>query len=452
MRLRLPLVGEWPVSTPYGEDGHMAIDYACPEGTKVLASHSGIVIYEHTDQGGIVARVTGAECYTRYAHLLGYWVTNGAQVNASDQIAVSGNTGTATTGPHLHFAAYRLNGTPFDPTPYMGEEAKVSIGSYQFQGGAAAWMRQHVQASGATMIKQIQPDYNDISWFAGDIIGRLWWDNEPDKALVWEGAAGAIKWWNMAQPRIAKCPGIKLWECPNEVAIWDGATANLWCDFELKRIAILHANVLKAVSGCTSTGRWESWVYPHLFNVFTVTDYWEVHEYGMRAMTPDGWHLLRYRKVIAQLKAAGVRVPPFIIGETGIDYSGNPNTDGWKAQGITAAQYAAQLNAYLLECAKDPEVVCVTPFVWSHQGWPSFEMDEAVSSLYTNYVKNLQPVPPPHEGLPTDETSTNPKILVQKSRWWLEEMQRQYEAGKLDYANRIRLSLIDLMYRAENSL
>jgi len=313
-------------------------------------------------------------------------------------------------------------------------------------------MRQHVKASGARMIKQIQPDYNPTDWFDGEVIGRLWWDNEPDKALMWEGAAGADKWWAMAKDRIARCPNIKIWEGPNEIAIYSDVYANLFCDFETRRISILHANGLKAVSGCTSTGCWESWVYAYLHDVFKATDYWEVHEYGMRTMTLDGWHLLRYRKVIAQLKAAGVRVPPIIIGETGIDYAGNPITDGWKAQGITAAEYAAQLNAYLLECAKDPEVVLVTPFVWAAQGWPSFDMTEDVSGLYTNYVKALQPPAPIHEGLPTDETSTSPKILVQKCRWWLEEWTRQCEASNTDYARRIQLALIQLMYRAENAI
>lgn len=50
-----------------------------------------------------------------------------------------------------------------------------------------------------------------------------------------------------------------------------------------------------------------------------------------------------------------------------------------------------------------------------------------------------------------DETATDAKTLVQKCRWWLEEMQRQAEAGNAAYAERIRLSLIQLLYRAENS-
>ena len=39
-----------------------------------------------------------------------------------------------------------------------------------------------------------------------------------------------------------------------------------------------------------------------------------------------------------------------------------------------------------------------------------------------------------------------------ESQWWAEEMHRQYEAGNLDRAQAIRLSLIDLLYRLEGAL
>lgn len=398
MQLHWPLPPEFnEITTQYGEliDGvpHLAIDIGCPEGSSVLASHNGILSYESTLLGGIVARVTGDQCYTRYCHLQGYWADNGEQVKAGDKIALSDNTGTASTGPHLHWECHTPDGVFVNPMEFelKTEVQQVGVGSYQFQGSAASWARQQVKASGVKMIKQIQPDYVD-SWFNGDVIGRLWWDGEPDKQLVWQGIAGADAWWVMAKPRIVKCPSIKLWEGPNEEAIDTVVKARLFNEFELRRITILHLNGLQAVSGSTSTGCWEPFVYPYIYDVFRTTDFWEVHEYGMHTMAlTDTGHLLRYRRLIKQLKAAGIRVPPIIIGETGIDYASNPITDGWQAQGITAAQYADQLIAYLKEVAKDPEVVLATPFVWSAQGWPSFDITEAVSSLYTNYIKGAQP-------------------------------------------------------------
>ena len=268
----------------------------------------------------------------------------------------------------------------------------MSKGSYQFQGAPTEFGKRHVRESGVKLINQIQPDYLGIGQACEGVesIGRLWWPGEPDKELVWKGGQGANEWWELARPRIRKCPLIKKWRGPNEVAIDTVAKALSYLAFEMRRITILHLDGLEAISGCTSTGCWEPWVYPHLYDIFRTTDYWEVHEYGMRYMNlGDTGHLLRYRRLIKQLKAAGIRIPPIIIGETGIDYAGNPTLDGWQ-KWATPEQYVGQLIAYLQEVAKDPEVILVTPFVWSDQGWPSFNHTEYVSQLYTQYIKSSQ--------------------------------------------------------------
>jgi hypothetical protein len=56
------------------------------------------------------------------------------------------------------------------------------------------------------------------------------------------------------------------------------------------------------------------------------------------------------------------------------------------------------------------------------------------------------------EGLPNEETATDAKTLVVKARWWMEEWQRTADANFALRAEDIRLSLIDLLYRAENAL
>jgi hypothetical protein len=60
-------------------------------------------------------------------------------------------------------------------------------------------------------------------------------------------------------------------------------------------------------------------------------------------------------------------------------------------------------------------------------------------------------MPPEREPLPEDERG-EPPLLAEKARWWLEEMQRQYEASNLERAQAIRLSLITLLYRLEGAL
>jgi hypothetical protein len=70
-------------------------------------------------------------------------------------------------------------------------------------------------------------------------------------------------------------------------------------------------------------------------------------------------------------------------------------------------------------------------------------------SWFTDLVdKELHPA----AGLPEGEPSNDPAILAQKIRWWLEEIQRQSQAGHADYANVLRLSLIKLTYRLEAAL
>lgn len=55
------------------------------------------------------------------------------------------------------------------------------------------------------------------------------------------------------------------------------------------------------------------------------------------------------------------------------------------------------------------------------------------------------------DGLPSEELATDAKTLVNKARWWVEEWVRWSEAGYGIRAHELQLSLIALMYRAENA-
>jgi murein DD-endopeptidase MepM/ murein hydrolase activator NlpD len=93
----------------YGLAGHNGLDYRAPEGTPVLAMHSGIArIYDQGVAGlGRYVKVAyldgrGVERYvTRYAHLSQWRVTDGQRVRRGDVLGLSGNTGNST-GAHLH--------------------------------------------------------------------------------------------------------------------------------------------------------------------------------------------------------------------------------------------------------------------------------------------------------------------------------------------------------------
>ena len=110
---RQPFRGEFPISQGYGvttgtdANGHTGIDYACPEGTEILASADGVVMFSQFDSTGygnavIIQHNDGKS--TVYAHLSKINVVQRQKVNQSDVIGLSGNTGNST-GPHLHFEA-----------------------------------------------------------------------------------------------------------------------------------------------------------------------------------------------------------------------------------------------------------------------------------------------------------------------------------------------------------
>lgn len=92
---------------------HYALDFASkPQAPDVFAAHSGRVIESYYGaEGGNTITLRGefsekCDVITRYLHLESRAVANGASVAAGQRIGRQGNTGTATTGPHLHFEVW----------------------------------------------------------------------------------------------------------------------------------------------------------------------------------------------------------------------------------------------------------------------------------------------------------------------------------------------------------
>ena len=83
--------------------GHNGIDYACPEGTPVVAAHSGVCTVNSDPSGyGLYVVVTGPDYRTIYAHLRAVRVVDNQPVTRGEQIGESGSSGNST-GPHLHW-------------------------------------------------------------------------------------------------------------------------------------------------------------------------------------------------------------------------------------------------------------------------------------------------------------------------------------------------------------
>lgn len=98
------------ITTPYKKTGkmwskgyHTGVDYACKEGTDILAVADGKV--EAANWGKsygtqIVQKVEGG--WVIYAHLSKSLVKAGDMLTMGQHIGESGNTGNSS-GPHLHF-------------------------------------------------------------------------------------------------------------------------------------------------------------------------------------------------------------------------------------------------------------------------------------------------------------------------------------------------------------
>ena len=95
---------------------HPGVDIVCAEGTPVLATAAGEVIFsgfDSTAYGYMVVVRHNDSITTLYGHNKELLVEVGQTVPVGSRIALSGNTG-HSTAPHLHYEI-RINDEPIDP-------------------------------------------------------------------------------------------------------------------------------------------------------------------------------------------------------------------------------------------------------------------------------------------------------------------------------------------------
>ena len=120
-----PLPGHTYISCHFGEvdafgnAGHRGTDIPAPEGTPILAAHSGTVLISgwNDSYGNQVLLDNGAGLSTRYAHMTQTAVTAGEAVTAGQVIGYVGSTGDST-GNHLHFEVMQ-GGVRVDPLSFV---------------------------------------------------------------------------------------------------------------------------------------------------------------------------------------------------------------------------------------------------------------------------------------------------------------------------------------------
>lgn len=100
--------------------GHFGIDLVAPPNEVVKATLEGTVIMSTwTLETGYVIQIQhGNELLSVYKHNAALFKSVGEKVVAGDAIAIVGNSGELTTGPHLHFELWH-NRVPLNPADYI---------------------------------------------------------------------------------------------------------------------------------------------------------------------------------------------------------------------------------------------------------------------------------------------------------------------------------------------
>ncbi len=101
-------------------EGHYGIDLVAPENTPVKACLDGVVLdaYWNLESGNVIIIQHDHGLISFYKHNSQILKRTGAKVRAGDVIAIIGNTGEMSTGPHLHFELWH-DKMPLNPAEFI---------------------------------------------------------------------------------------------------------------------------------------------------------------------------------------------------------------------------------------------------------------------------------------------------------------------------------------------
>lgn len=114
-----PVSGEISAGFNASED-HLGVDILAPQNTAIKAARDGIVfLSEFTSANGNVIGIQhDNNLITFYKHNSQLLKKVGDRVKAGEAVAIIGNTGELTSGPHLHFELWH-EGQAVDPTEFL---------------------------------------------------------------------------------------------------------------------------------------------------------------------------------------------------------------------------------------------------------------------------------------------------------------------------------------------
>lgn len=106
---------------------HYGTDIVSDRSSAIKTIANGTVIYSDwtVDNGYTIGIQHGDNLLSVYKHNAVLLKETGDFVNAGDAIAIYGNSGSLSTGPHLHFELWH-NGTPLDPEDYISFDRSLN--------------------------------------------------------------------------------------------------------------------------------------------------------------------------------------------------------------------------------------------------------------------------------------------------------------------------------------
>ncbi len=117
----IPPISGGTISEPYGPDNkHYGIDVMAPKNTPVKAIMDGFVFASDwtLETGNTIGIQHANNLISFYKHNSVLLKKSGSQVKAGEAIAIIGNTGTLSSGPHLHFELWH-NGKTVNPENFI---------------------------------------------------------------------------------------------------------------------------------------------------------------------------------------------------------------------------------------------------------------------------------------------------------------------------------------------
>jgi murein DD-endopeptidase MepM/ murein hydrolase activator NlpD len=221
---------------------------------------------------------------------------------------------------------------------------------------------------------------------------------EPEQPLV-DPTARARQWFErrraeMLLMREAAGPNIAF-ESYNEIADHQAAA---YCQFEVERLALMHAAGLHSIVGNFSVGTpdlptWD--IYRPMLHAMREGDLLGLHEYWSdSADLSNMWHVGRWR-LLPQLDGI-----PIVVTECGRDVVEGQGAAGWRRT-CNADEFLADLRAYNSILMEQDRVLGATVFTGGriYSDWEHFNVNDIWPRVIAEYNPNRyadqQPAPAP---------------------------------------------------------